>query len=178
MFPNLCFSVSYTTRLPRPGEVDGRDYHFTSEESFRQGIARGQFIEWAENYGNLYGTSVELMNKCLDQGIDVMLDVEPRGAKALKEKYPGGVFVFILPPTLDELRTRLNRRGFERAEVIDKRFIKAVDEIKEAFWYDYVIFNDKLDIAIDQLRSIYVAEKIRRDRLGNKLRAFLDKEQR
>ncbi len=178
MYPNIRFSVSFTTRSPRPGEVDGRDYHFISQESFRQRLARGEFVEWAENYGHLYGTSGEAMETLLNQGMDVMLDVEPRGAKALKEKYPGGVFVFILPPALEELRARLNKRGFENPDVISTRFNKAVDEIREVFWYDYVIFNDKLKEAIDQLRSIYIAEKSRRHRLNSRLQAFLDRENR
>lgn len=175
--PNIRFSVSYTTRSPRPGEVDGRDYHFISEELFRQKITRGAFAEWAENYGHLYGTSGEAMDGLLSQGVDVMLDVEPRGAKALKEKYPGGVFVFILPPTLEELRARLNRRGFESPDVIQTRFQKAMDEIREVFWYDYVIFNDKLPEAIDHLRAIYLAEKSRGGRLIARLQGFLEKEQ-
>ena len=116
------------------------------------------------------------MEEMLDRGLDVMLDVEPRGAKALKEKFPGGVFVFILPPTLHELKTRLSRRGFENPEIIQARFMKAVDEIKEAFWYDYIIFNDKLKDAIEQLSAVYVAEKCRRHRLDNRIRAFLEKE--
>jgi len=175
-YPNIRFSVSYTTRQPRPGEVDGKDYHFISEEEFRQKLARDEFAEWAENYGHFYGTSAETMASLLRQGTDVMLDVEPRGAKALKEKFPGGVFVFILPPTLDELKVRLNRRGFESPEVINRRFGKAVDEIREVFWYDYVIFNDKLNIAVDELRSIYVTEKCRTKRLNLRLRTFLEKE--
>ena len=174
--PDIRFSVSFTTRKPRPGEVDGRDYHFISEESFRERLERGEFAEWAENYGNLYGTSADIMDGWLCRGIDVMLDVEPRGAKALKEKYPGGVFVFILPPTLEELKDRLNRRGFESPEAIQRRFRKAMDEIQEVFWYDYIIFNDKLNEAIDHLRAIYLAEKSRRERLEARLQGFLDKE--
>jgi guanylate kinase len=156
--------------------VDGKDYHFISREEFQQRLARNEFAEWAENYGHFYGTSAETMTSLLHQGIDVMLDVEPRGAKALKEKFPGGVFVFILPPTMDELKARLNRRGFETPEVINRRFSKAVDEIREVFWYDYTIFNDKLDIAVDQLRSIYVSEKSRTTRLGIRLQTFLERE--
>ena len=173
--PDLRFSVSYTTRRPRPGELDGRDYHFIAADDFRQKIIRGEFAEWAENYGHYYGTSLETVRTSLDQGIDLILDLEPRGAKVLKEKYPGGVFVFILPPTLAELKARLNRRGFENQDVIEARFNKALDEIKEVFWYDYVIFNDKIKESVDQMRSIYVAEKSRRQRLQTKLQFFLDK---
>lgn len=174
--PNIRFSVSYTTRRPRPGEVDGRDYHFVSEETFRSMEARGEFLEWAENYGNLYGTSGLAVEGLLERGFDVMLDVEPRGAKALKEALREGVFVFILPPTLAELRARLDRRGFEASDVIERRFNKAVDEIREAFWYDYILFNDKLSDAIHGLNAIYDAERYRLHRLEARLRAFLDRE--
>ncbi|MDD5168579.1 MAG: guanylate kinase [Syntrophales bacterium] len=174
--PNIRFSVSYTTRPPRPGEVDGRDYHFVSEDAFRQMLNRDDFVEWAENYGHLYGTSETAVKTLLKEGYDVMLDVEPRGARALKNACPGGVFVYILPPTLGELKARLDRRGFESSEVINMRFNKAVDEIREVFWYDYVIFNDKLNEAIDQLHSIYVAEKCRRDRMNERLQVFLKRE--
>jgi guanylate kinase len=173
--PGLRFSVSFTTRQPRPGEVDGRDYHFISDDVFRQKAARGEFVEWAENYGHFYGTAEETIKASLGQGVDLMLDLEPRGAKAMKEKYPGGIFVFILPPTLAELKARLNRRGFEKPDVIQTRFNKALDEIKEVFWYDYVIFNDKIKEAIDQMRSIYIAEKSRRQRLCVRLQVFLEK---
>ena len=175
-YPNIRFSVSHTTRKPRPGEVDGRDYHFVTEELFKRMVDGGEFVEWAENFGNLYGTSGAEMESLLTQGYDVMLDVEPRGAKALKASCPGGVFVFVLPPTLDELKARLNKRGFESPDVINTRFNKAMDEIKEVFWYDYVLFNDKLDEAIDRLKAIYVAEKSRRERLNARLETFLKKE--
>ncbi len=174
--PNIRFSVSYTTRRPRPGEVDGRDYHFVSEETFRRMAARGEFLEWAENYGNLYGTSGLEVEELLERGFDVMLDVEPRGARALKEAVQGGVFVFILPPTLAELRARLDRRGFEAPDVIERRFNKAVDEIREAFWYDYILFNDKLADAISGLNAIYMAERHRLQRSEARLRSFLNRE--
>jgi len=105
-----------------------------------------------------------------------MLDIDTRGARALKERYPDGAFIFILPPTLAELKARLNRRGFETPDIIRVRFQKAVDEIQEVFWYDYVIFNDRLHEAIDRMRSIYVAEKSRRERLCSHLQVFLEKE--
>lgn len=174
--PNIRFSVSYTTRRPRPGEVDGRDYHFVSEETFHRMEARGEFLEWAENYGNLYGTSGREAEELLERGFDVMLDVEPRGARALKEALHGGVFVFILPPTLAELRARLDRRGFEAPDVIERRFKKAVDEIREAFWYDYILFNDKLADAIHGLNAIYTAERHRLRRSEARLRSFLNRE--
>lgn len=168
--PNMFFSVSYTTRPPRPGEKEGRDYCFVSEDDFRNRITRGEFAEWVENYGYLYGTHALTMRKCLEEGHDLILDIEPRGAKKLKENYPGGVFVFILPPSLDELKKRLSRRGFESEHMMAKRMGKALDELKEFVWYDYVILNDKLDVAVNTLTSIYVAEKCKRERVGDRIR--------
>lgn len=170
MCPNMLFSISYTTRLPRPDEEDGRDYYFVSEETFRDRIAQGDFAEWEENYGHLYGTSAKTMKTFLDKGFDLILDIETRGAKSLKKNYPGGIFVFILPPSLNELKKRLHRRGFENEHAKEKRVSNALDEIKEIIWYDYVIFNDRLETAIDTLKSIYVAEKSRRERLADKIK--------
>lgn len=176
--PNIRFSVSYTTRRPRPGEVEGRDYHFVAEKVFRQMQERGEFLEWAENFGNLYGTSGNEVQTFLNQGFDVMLDVEPRGAKALKDHLPGGVFVFILPPNLSELKLRLDRRGFENADVIARRFHSAMDDIREVFWYDYVLFNDKLSEAVRGLEAIYIAERQRTQRLHVRIRTFLEQQSR
>jgi guanylate kinase len=169
---NIKFSVSYTTRPPRPGEVDGRDYHFISEQEFRERIAAGEFAEWVENYGRLYGTSGKTMKAFLSQGFDLVLDVEPRGARALKTNYPGGIFVFVLPPTLPALRERLGGRG-ESEETMQRRLDGAVEEIREIRWYDYVIFNDRLEDAVDRLRAIYLAEKSRRERLAGRIEGFL-----
>jgi guanylate kinase len=169
----MLFSVSYTTRPPRQGEEDGKDYYFVSEESFRDRISRGEFAEWEENYGCLYGTSANTMKTFLEKGFDLILDLESRGAKKLKKDYPGGVFVFILPPLIGELKKRLKRRGFESEQTVNKRMDKALDEIREIIWYDYVIINDKIENAVDVLRSIYVAEKSRRERLVNKIKDFL-----
>jgi guanylate kinase len=166
----MFFSISYTTRPPRPGEKDGKDYYFISEETFRERIAQGEFAEWEENYGALYGTSVRTMKEFLEKGFDLILDIESRGAKALKKNYPDGVFVFILPPSIDELKKRLNRRGGESEQIIEKRMKKALDEIKEMIWYDYIIINDRIDASVDTLKSIYVAEKSKRERMINKLK--------
>jgi guanylate kinase len=171
--PNMLFSVSYTTRPPRQGEEDGKDYYFVSEESFRDRISLGEFAEWEENYGCLYGTSANTMKTFLDKGFDLILDLESRGAKTLKKGYPGGVFIFILPPSIDELKKRLKRRGFESEQTVNKRMDKALDEIREIIWYDYVIVNDEIELAVDVLRSIYVAEKSKRERLVNKIKDFL-----
>ncbi len=171
--PGIRFSVSYTTRTPRPGEVDGRDYHFITEADFRERIAAGEFAEWVENYGRLYGTSAKTMRTFLEQGFDLVLDVEPRGARSLKTSYPGGIFVFVLPPSLEKLKERLGGRGAEGPEAMKQRLDSAIGEIREIGLYDYVIFNDRLDEAVDRLRSIYVAEKSRRERLADRIEGFL-----
>lgn len=170
--PDIRFSVSSTTRPPRPGEENGVDYFFISEEAFREQIQKGAFAEWVENYGHYYGTAKEIMQNLLAAGCDLLLDVEPEGAKVLKKNYPGGVFVYILPPSLEDLKSRLNRRG-EVPEVMQKRFGKAMDEIREIMWYDYVIINKDIQDAVDCLRSVYIAEKSRRERLMEKIRPFL-----
>jgi guanylate kinase len=171
--PEIRFSVSYTTRPPRAGERNGVDYHFISETIFRERIDQGLFAEWTENYGHFYGTARNAMEDIHVKDFDLLLDVEPRGAKALKEHYPGGIFVFILPPSIETLKSRLNRRG-EYPEAMQTRLGKAMDEISEIIWYDYVIINESLPDAIDRLRSIYIAEKSRRERRMEQIKPFLD----
>jgi guanylate kinase len=173
--PNLRFSVSHTTRKPRPGEEEGKDYFFISETSFRERITRGEFVEWVENYGQFYGTSITAIDSCRKEGCDLIIDVETRGARRLKECYPGGIFVFVLPPSFAELKKRLIKRGFDGEEEIRRRLDKACEEIREVAWYDYVIFNECLDEAADRLRAIYVAEKSRRERLRGRIDVFLKK---
>jgi len=174
MFPGMRYSVSYTTRPPRAGEINGRDYVFVSEPEFRGMIEKGDFVEWAENYGCLYGTSRKAMEEYLAQGHDLLLDVDPRGARALKEKYPGGIFIFVLPPSLEVLRKRLKGRGSEPESIVKKRLEKSMDEIREVFWYDYIIFNERIEKAVDCLRSIYLAEKSRRERQMDRIRRFME----
>jgi guanylate kinase len=172
MFPELRFSVSWTTRPPRPGEREGQDYCFTSEAEFRRRIKQGEFVEWVENYGHLYGTSIRAVQSFLDQGHDLLLDVDPRGARAIKERFPAGVFIFLLPPSLAALEVRLSRRG-ESADVMATRLAKAKDEIREMIWYDYLIVNEKLDEAADRLRAVYVAETCRRERFYDRMKGDL-----
>jgi guanylate kinase len=169
---NVHFSVSHTTRPPRSGERNGIDYHFIAESTFRNEIDQGAFVEWAENFGYLYGTSFNAINASLDRGMDLLLDVDTRGAKALKQHF-SGVFVFILPPSLEALKARLTRRG-ETPDVMQRRLARAMDEIREVMWYDYVIINENLNEAIDQLSAIYRAEKIRRERMTHKINEFIN----
>jgi guanylate kinase len=171
LFPDIRFSVSVTTRPPRPDEADGQDYHFISDGEFRERVKRGEFVEWVENYGHLYGTSKKAMDAFLETGKDMLLDIEPRGAKVIREHYPGGVFVFIMPPSLSELNARLAKRG-ESAAFVKNRLRTSLDEIREALWYDYIIFNEKFTEAVDRFRSVYIAEKSRGDRCKERVNAF------
>ncbi len=171
-FPNIRFSVSCTTRPPRPGEINGRDYEFISAAEFRERMVRGEFVEWVENYGYLYGTSKKTMGTFLSQGYDLILDIEPRGATAIRENYPGGIFIFILPPTFADLKSRLSIRG-ESAAVMERRLRSSLDEIREALWYHYIIFNENLEEAVNRFQAVYIAEMSRRDRWTERVEAFL-----
>ena len=170
--PEIKFSVSHTSRSPRPGEEDGKDYYFVSRKEFQRKIAQGEFVEWVENYGYLYGSSRKVMEKFIKEGNDLLLDIEPRGAKKVKQTFRGGVYVFVLPPSRSDLLKRLEKRGHETKDAIQKRFKQAESELKEVSWYDYVIFNQDLDKAINQLIAIYVAEKCKRSRLRKEINKF------
>jgi len=174
-YPEIRFSVSCTTRSPRPGEIDGQDYFFLSREEFQRRIDQGDFAEWEENFGNLYGTSIRTMKESLANGFTVLLDIEPRGAKKIKQKFRGGTFVFVLPPSRTELLKRLEGRGHEGPAVIQARYAEAERELKEISWYDYVIFNDDLETAVNQLLSIYIAQKCKRSNLKTKIEQFMKK---
>jgi guanylate kinase len=167
--PEIKFSVSLTSRTPRPSEINGKDYHFISREDFQRRIDEGEFVEWVENYGQFYGTSVKVINDTLNHGKDLLLDIEPRGAKAIKKQFPDAVFVFVLPPSPDELLKRLKKRGHESQEDIKIRFSQSNSELKEVLWYDYTIFNEDLETAIFQMISIYHAEKCKTNRLCGKI---------
>jgi guanylate kinase len=173
--PSINFSVSYTSRPPRPREVNGKDYYFISREDFRKRIKRGEFIEWVDNYGHFYGTSWKTMDKCFQKGKDLLLDVEPRGAKKIKRKFKGGVFVFVLPPSRKELLKRLKKRGHESEPIIQARLAQAERELEEISWYDYIIFNKDLEKAVDQLRSIYIAEKCKMSDLRGEVKKIIKK---
>lgn len=170
-FPKVRFSVSFTTRPRRPGETDGKDYFFVSEEDFKRRLEAGEFIEWVENYGHLYGTSRQVLETALAAGEDILLDIEPRGAKAIRALYPEGVFVFILPPSLAALRERLAGRGEDKAQM-ERRLRNSLAEIRESLWYDYLLFNDKLDDAVGKFKAIYLAQTCRREREAGKVASF------
>jgi guanylate kinase len=158
---NLTHSISYTTRKPRPGEIDGRDYYFATEERFRNMVRAGDFAEWAQVHSNLYGTSRRVLDDMRTERIDVILDIDTQGAKQIKEKYHEAVFIFIMPPSLEILEERLRNRKSDNEEEIKKRMRRARDEIKDYTMYDYIIVNRDFERALAELRSIVIAERCR-----------------
>jgi guanylate kinase len=163
--PDLAFSVSHTTRPPRPGEVDGRDYHFVSEEEFEGLVNQGAFLEWARVHGNFYGTSREYVLAQLSRGVDIVLDIDVQGARQVKEKFPGSVSIFILPPSWDVLEQRLLERGSESVERLRLRLRNAHRELEEVTGYDYTVINDRLEDAACHLESIVIAARCRTARV-------------
>ncbi|KFZ37715.1 guanylate kinase [Shewanella mangrovi] len=153
-------SVSHTTRQPRPGEVHGQHYHFVSVDEFKQLIAEQAFYEWAEVFGNYYGTSRRVIEQTLAQGIDVFLDIDWQGAQQIKQQMPEAIGVFILPPSRDELQRRLTGRGQDSEEVIASRMAKAVSEMSHYFEYDFVIVNDDFETALTDLRAIIRSQRL------------------
>ena len=154
-------SVSHTTRAMRPGEENGIHYHFVDQAEFQAQIARGAFFEWAEVFGNYYGTSRETIAHCLDQGIDVFLDIDWQGARQVRELLPEARSLFILPPSLPVLEQRLRGRGQDSDEVIQHRMSQAVAEMSHYDEYDYLIVNDDFETSLQQLASIVCAERTR-----------------
>lgn len=165
IFPDLRHSVSYTTRQARPGEVHGRDYFFIPKEEFERMIAAGEFAEWAEVHGNFYGTALGTLDQFRREGVDAILDIDCQGARQLKERFAGGVFIFILPPSFNELRRRLDFRNSDSAEVIARRIECASSEIREARWYDYIILNDVFSKAVEEFKSVVAAERCKTSRV-------------
>jgi guanylate kinase len=160
-FPDTRFSISYTTRPRRPGERDGEDYHFISPHQFQRMVEKGAFAEWAEVLGNRYGTALDSIRKSRSKGVDLILDIDSQGARQIKERFDGGIFIFILPPSLEVLEQRLRARGVDEQEVIQFRVAKARDEMEQARWYNYIIVNDRVEEAAEQLKSIIIAERCR-----------------
>lgn len=152
--PRVCFSVSATTRKLRPGEVDGRDYHFLSVEEFRKRIARGAFIEHAEVYGNLYGTLRQPLEDAIAAGKLYLLEIDVQGALQLKALGEPGQYIFIAPPDFEELRRRLVKRATETPEALERRLHKAEDEYRERMQYDHVVVNDDLERAVAEVRTL------------------------
>ncbi len=167
--PNLKHSVSYTTRRPRPGEVNDRDYTFINRDEFKGMIDRAEFAEWAEIHGKLYGTSKKRLEETMDSGIDAILDIDVQGAEQLKKKYQGGVYIFVLPPSLEALGERLQKRMVNSKEEIEKRLKVAAKEIKRYREYDYVIVNNILEDALKELSAIIISKRVSTERVDPQL---------
>ena len=162
---NLLLSVSATTRSPRVGEVEGVNYYFISKEEFKKRITNDGFIEYAEVYGNYYGTPESNVEEMLENGKDVILEIDIQGALKVKDKVKNGVFVFILPPSMEELKARIIKRGSETEESLMTRFKSAYQEINYVSKYNYAVVNDTVDSAVRKIESIIQAEKCRVDRI-------------
>lgn len=163
--PSLRLSISATTRLPRAGEVNGVDYHFIERDIFKKMIEEDQLLEWAEVYGNCYGTPRHFVQDVLERGNDIILEIDIQGALQVKEKLPEAVLVFIAPPSKAELQTRLFGRKSDSREEIEKRLKCMTGEMRLAYGYDYIVVNDSINRALDSIQSIILAEKCRTWRL-------------
>ena len=164
----LEFSVSYTTRAPRPGEREGADYKFVTEDEFARMVERGEFAEWAIVHGHRYGTAVHTVNRALEDGKDYLFDIDYQGGAQIRRQWPDeSVLVFILPPSIAELERRLRRRATDSPEAISRRLAMAKRELEHFAEYDYLVVNDNLETALKELSSIYVAARCARPRRGH-----------
>ena len=165
-----------TTRNPREGEVDGVDYFFRSKQVFEEMIGEGKLLEYAEYVGNYYGTPLDYVNATLDAGRDVFLEIEVVGAAQVREKVPNGLFIFLAPPSLSDLETRLIGRGTEASDIIADRVLKAREELEMMHLYDYVVENDEVSRACDRVNAIVTAEHCRRERVEQRYLQMLEGE--
>ena len=164
--PDLAYSVSYTTRAPRPGEVNGTDFHFVSAAAFRDMIARGEFAEWAEVHGHLYGTAARALEEALAAGRDILLDIDTQGASQLRGRYREAVLVFVVAPSMKDLEQRLKERKSDAPKEIARRLARAREEIAAWREYDYLIVNQDLKETVEQLAALIRAERSRTSRLS------------
>jgi guanylate kinase len=167
--PGLRFSISYTTRPPRPQEAHGKEYFFVPRAEFLHLRDQGGLLEWVEQFGHLYGTSRDYVLQSLAEGHGIIFDVDVRGAKALKKRFPYATFIFILPPSLEILEQRLRERGQSSPQELARRLDQGRDEVGEAHWYDYVVVNEHLEDALTELQAIVRANRCRTLRLWPRL---------
>jgi guanylate kinase len=174
LVPRLRFSVSYTTRYPRGGERDGVDYFFISRADFEERVARGEFLEHAEVFGNYYGTHISELDRAAAEGYDLVLDIDVQGARQLKERIPAGVSIFILAPSRQILEERLRARSQDSEAVILRRLHDAAGEIRNYSLYDYVLVNREVAASVETLVAIVKATRSRRDRMEDEIRPILE----
>ena len=171
--PKLRFSISYTTRLPRGNEQDGVEYYFVDRARFEDLKLSGEFLEWAEVYGNYYGTSQRLVDEILSQGDDVLLDVDVQGAQSIRQRRPEAVGIFIMPPSFQVLRQRLENRRLDKDYVIEQRLQIAFNEIKQYKNYEFLIINEELGRSIEELESIVVSSRCRMSHRAQSARSIV-----
>ncbi len=164
-YDDIVYSVSTTTRKPRPGEVEGKHYFFTTEEEFQKLIAQNAFLEWAKVYDNYYGTPRQYVEEILQAGKDCILEIDIQGALQVKQKIPEGIFIFVVPPSLQELTRRITCRGTEDPSEIEKRMSQVSEEMSHLKDYDYIVVNDEVTSAVEKIRAIIVAERCRSARI-------------
>jgi guanylate kinase len=160
--PGLGYSISHTSRPPRGQEKNGVEYHFVSKESFQKMVENGEFVEWAEVYQDLYGTSVSSLRSQITMRLDVIMDIDVQGARNIKDHFKDAILIYVLPPSLEILEKRLRERGTDDEKAIRTRLKKAGKEIKNCVSYDYLLFNDQLDQTVEELKSILIAERCRK----------------
>jgi guanylate kinase len=164
ILPDIELSISHTTRAARPKEKDGKDYFFVNKSEFEKMVTEQAFLEFAQVFENFYGTSKQQIENRLSQGIDVVLDIDWQGAQQIRQFLPSAVSIFLIPPSLDILRERLQNRQQDKAEVIEKRMHQAQDELRHYPEFDYLIVNKEFNLALEQLKSIVLAERLKRER--------------
>ena len=171
--PNLVFSISYTTRQPRPTETNGVDYIFISRKDFEERLSHGEFLEYAEVFGNYYGTNRETFESATHQGKDLVLDIDVQGARQLKVAIPQAISIFVLPPSRDVLEQRLRSRSQDSEEVIQRRLRGAAEEVQNYTQYDFVLINRDIEEASARLATIVKAERLRKARMEEEVRPIL-----
>lgn len=171
--PDLRLSISETTRQPRNGEKHGRDYFYITKEEFEKRIEKGQYLEYASVYENYYGTPKDYVENLLESSYDVILEIDIQGAAKVRTSYKEGIYIFIVPPSMKELKRRIEERGTESKEQMEMRLSCASEEIKNADDYSYVVINDDLNVAANKVQSIITAEKCRTERLKNRIEEIL-----
>ncbi len=171
--PDLVFSISITTRAPRPGEQDGREYFFVDDAAFDQKIAAGDFLEWVQVYAHRYGTSRSWIEAQLHQGKDVLLDIETIGALNIKQRMPDAVMIFLMPPSMEELSNRLAKRGDTSEEQMRLRLGHARSQLEQYLHYHYLVVNDSVDLAFDKLKAIIESQRCRRDAMERSAESIL-----
>jgi guanylate kinase len=171
---DIAISVSATTRNPRPGEIEGKNYFFLTKDKFEDMIEKDEFLEFAQVYGNYYGTPKQYVMDNIETGTDILLEIDIQGALKIKERFPQGVFIFILPPSMEELKKRITNRGTETEEDIIKRFTSAYEELNYVSKYNYAVVNDIVEKACKKIEGIIIAEKCRVDRYKEEDLLFKD----